>query len=138
MHIQIMDFRLKDISEEGYAKLCAELAPAFAAVPGLLSEIWLANPADNRYGAVYTWEDRTAYEQFKQSGLYRVVDSHPNMKDVSSRDFEVVEGPTRATRGYVEPTDTSDPAVVDAASPDDNVANGATDAPRERVAPVAV
>jgi len=113
MHLQITEFRLKDITAEAYAKLCTELAPAFAAVPGLVAEVWLANAADNRYGAVYTWEDRAACEQFTQSGLFRVVNSHPNMKDITWRDFDVVEGPSRATRGFV------DAAVANPSDPED-------------------
>ena len=36
MHIQIINFQLKGVSEADYADLCDNLAPSFAAVPGLV------------------------------------------------------------------------------------------------------
>ena len=35
MHVQILNFQLKDVSEEDYTKLAGELAPAFSAVAGM-------------------------------------------------------------------------------------------------------
>ena len=60
MHIQVINFRLKDLSPAGYAALCDELAPNFAAMPGLLAKVWLADDASGTYGGVYTWRDRAA------------------------------------------------------------------------------
>ena len=37
MHIQIITFQLKDLSEDDYINLCNQVAPSFAAVPGLIS-----------------------------------------------------------------------------------------------------
>ena len=54
MHIQIINFNLKDLSEEDYQAAGEELAPAFADVPGLISKVWLANSETNTYGGVYT------------------------------------------------------------------------------------
>ena len=53
MHIQIINFRLKDISEEDYRRHCEAIAPAFANLPGLVSKTWLASPETNTYGGVY-------------------------------------------------------------------------------------
>jgi len=52
MHIQIVNFRLKGIDEQQYAKVCDELAPAFAAIPGLQSKVWLANRETATFGGV--------------------------------------------------------------------------------------
>lgn len=79
--------------------MCDELAPAFTDVPGMHAKVWLADPATNTYGGVYTWRDRTAMEDYARSDLFRSVLSHPNFLDLTSRDFEVLEGPTAVTRG---------------------------------------
>jgi len=44
--------------------VCDGLASTFATMPGLISKVWLADPATNTYGGVYTWRDRRSYEDF--------------------------------------------------------------------------
>ena len=60
MHVQIINFPLADMTEEGYREACAQFAPAFAEPPGLLAKIWLADPATNTYGGVYLFREREA------------------------------------------------------------------------------
>ena len=102
MHIQIVNFHLKGVAEPQYAALCDEIAPAFAAVPGLLSKVWLADSRSGTYGGVYVWESRDAMERYAGSDLCKTVISHPNLADITSTDFGVLEAPTRVTRGAVE------------------------------------
>lgn len=99
MHIQIVRFQLKDLTDEGYQAMCDQLAPAFAAVPGLLSKVWLASPGTNTYGGVYTWRDQQAMEDYTSSKLFAGMVVHPNFVDVTSTDFGVLEAPTRVTGG---------------------------------------
>lgn len=99
MHIQVVNFHLKDLREEEYLKVCDQLASAFAEIPGLISKVWLANQATNTYGGVYTWRDREAMFAFTKTDLFASVVSHPNLSDIKSTDFSVVEAPTRVTRG---------------------------------------
>ena len=101
MHIQIVNFHLKGLSDEDYRKLCDEVAPAFAQVPGLIAKVFLANPGTNTYGGVYTWRDREAMTAFAGRELFAAVAGNPNLRDISSTDFAVLEGPSRATRGLV-------------------------------------
>ena len=101
MHIQLVSFNLKDMTEAGYCKLCDDMSSTFAKVPGLMSKVWLADPANNTYGGVYTWRDRGAMETYFKSDLCKGVMSSPNLINITSRDFSVMEGPTRATRGLV-------------------------------------
>lgn len=97
MHIQIVNFNLKDLSHQGYLDLCAQIAPAFAAVPGLIGKTWLADEATNTYGGVYHWESRAAMERFAQSDLFRTVVTHPNLANLTARDFDVLDAPSRVT-----------------------------------------
>ena len=103
MHIQIINFNLKDLSEDDFLTACDDqFAPAFAEVPGLVSKVWPADSETNMYGGVYTWRDRQAMVEFTKSELFNAVASHPNLANIVSTDFGVIEGPTRVTRGLVE------------------------------------
>jgi len=102
MHIQVVNFQLNGVNQEEYIKLCEEEAPTFAAIPGLLSKVWLADPATNTYGGVYTWRDRQAMEDYIQSELFHAVLTAPEIAGVTSRGFAILEGPTRVTRGLAE------------------------------------
>ena len=99
MHIQIVNFHLKDMTEAAYAELCDRVAPAFVEMPGLISKVWLADSESNTFGGVYTWESREAMEAFTQSDLFRTVATHPNLDGITSKSFNVLAGPTKLTRG---------------------------------------
>lgn len=99
MHIQVVNFHLKGLSDADFVAACDQLAPAFAEVPGLISKVWLANPDTNTYGGVYTWRDRDAMLAFASGDLFASVKNHPNFADIRSADFAVLDAPTRITRG---------------------------------------
>lgn len=101
MHIQIINFRLKDVSEADYAGLCDNLAPSYAAVPGLVRKVWLANSETGTYGGVYVWKDKQSMENFAQTDLFKSVATHPNLDGVTSTDFGVLLGPTEVTNGLI-------------------------------------
>ena len=50
MHVQIVNFNLKDMTDAEFHSMANEVAPAFASVPGLLGKIWLADAGKNTYG----------------------------------------------------------------------------------------
>lgn len=99
MHIQIVNFNLSGPTDAEFRGICDQIAPAFAEVPGLISKVWLADPETNTYGGVYAWVDRTAMEAFARSELFQSVTSNPALTNLTSRDFAVMEGPSRVTRG---------------------------------------
>ena len=99
MHIQIINFNLDGIGRSEYDQVCDDLAQTFADVPGLISKHWLANDGTNSYGGVYVWESKDAYEAFIASELFAAVGGNPALANVSSLDFDVIEAPTRITRG---------------------------------------
>ena len=98
MHVQIVNFNLKDLSDGDYRNVCDGLAPIFADVPGLVSKTWLADEATNTYGGIYTWTNRSAMETFASSDLFKSIASNPNFANITSRDFSVLEGPTAVTQ----------------------------------------
>lgn len=100
MHIQIVNFNLRNTAPSEFEKLCVETADQFAAVPGLLFKIYLADPQTNTYGGVYTWQDKAACDAYKSSDLFKSIASHPGLTNITSREFGVLEAPTRVTRGF--------------------------------------
>jgi len=97
MHIQIVTFSLKDLDHDAYVALCDELAPAFAAVPGLTAKTWLADRAGQTYGGVYHWQSAEAMAAFAKTDLFNAVVTHPNLADLKSTDFAVLDAPTAVT-----------------------------------------
>lgn len=102
MHVQIVNFHLKDISEEDYRRQCEAIAFAFANLPGLVSKTWLADSETNTYGGIYVWQDRQAMENYKETDIYKGMATNPHFDGVTVQDFSVLENPTRVTRGSVE------------------------------------
>jgi heme-degrading monooxygenase HmoA len=100
MHIQIVSFNLREMSHADYEAFGAKVAPAFAEVPGLLSKTWLADEASNTYGGVYFWASKAAMEDFFQTDLFRAVVNNPNLANLTSKDFVVLDTPGRATRSF--------------------------------------
>jgi len=103
VQILIVNFNLDGLSEEEFASSCDELAPAFAAVPGLASKVWLADRAEGIFGGVYTFESEKAVDDFLQSDLFAGVGSTPGLVNTSVRRFGVLDGPSRVTRGLAQP-----------------------------------
>ena len=103
MQILIVNFNLDGLTDEEFAAGCDELAPAFAAVPGLVSKVWLADPAEGIYGGVYAFESEQALDDYLGSDLWAGVGATPGLVNISVRRFGVLEGPTRVTRGLAQP-----------------------------------
>ena len=98
MHTLVITFDLVDMTHERYTEVCAELAPAFAAVPGLLAKIWLTDPDGARYGGVYLFADAAAGDAFLCSSLARIVASNPHFGGLTVQRFGVDEATTARTQ----------------------------------------
>ena len=99
MQILIVNFNLDGLSEADFETSANELAPTFAAVPGLVSKVWLADRAEGVFGGVYTFEAEKALDDYLQSDLFAAVGATPGFANISVRRFGVLEAPTRVTRG---------------------------------------
>lgn len=99
MHIQVVTFHLKGLTGEDYLGACNQLAPAIAQVPGLISKAFIANPETNTYGGVHVWRDRESMDAYRGSELWRTIEGQPAFVGLVSEDFEVLEEPSRVTRG---------------------------------------
>ena len=99
MHVLIINFQLEGITDAEFRGACDGLADTFAAIPGLIAKIWLADPDTNTYGGVYTFEDKAACDAYKAGEVFAAVAGNPNFVNATAKDFGIVEGPTRDTRG---------------------------------------
>jgi hypothetical protein len=97
MQIQVVTFNLNGLSDADYRRACDGWAPALAAVPGLISKVWLADEASNTYGGVYAWIDREAMEAFARSDFFIAFASNPSIANIAARAFGVLDGPSRVT-----------------------------------------
>ena len=97
MEIVIINFSLDGLSEAEYRAKCDEIAPAFAAVPGLVSKVWLADTAGGVYGGVYTFEDGDGGRCLHElgPGPARGLDA-----DVRRRLRAPLRSPRRTDRGH--------------------------------------
>src|SRR5262245_8154510 len=104
MHVQVVNFQLRDMDDAEFRTMCDGLATTFAGIPGMIAKIWLADAASGTYGGVYIWESKEAFEAYTRSDLFQSVATNPHFANLTSRDFGVLDGPTAVTRGLVAAT----------------------------------
>lgn len=101
MELLIINFKLNGITETDYAAVCDQIAPMFAAVPGLVSKVWLADSSGGVYGGVYTFETSATADAFLRSDLFAQVGAMKELAGITVRRFGVLAAPTAVTKGLV-------------------------------------
>ncbi|HEX2047121.1 MAG TPA: YdhR family protein [Acidimicrobiales bacterium] len=99
MYVQVVTYSL-GMSEREYLDVANEVAPRFSGMSGLQAKIWLEDPDQGRYGAVYLWEDRDSMERFLRSDLFE--GTNPDFVDVQSEGFDILENLTAQTQPVLE------------------------------------
>jgi Putative mono-oxygenase ydhR len=99
MHVQVITFKLDGIDDAAYQAHTEQNAPVFAALPGLRAKIWLANQQANTYGGIYAGDDVAAMRAYQDGEIFQRLQANPHLIDVAVRDFAVLAGPTKVTRG---------------------------------------
>ena len=102
MYVRIVTFALADLSPEAYTAHAEQIADAFTCWPGLLTKVWLADPADNTYGGVYLFESRDAAQASRGTAVFAGLLDSPHFEDLSIREFDVLDGPTAVTAGRLQ------------------------------------
>ena len=95
MHALLVTYGLNGSTACEHDELFDALAPAFAAVDGLVSRTPLANPTAGRYGAFYVFETKGAFDRFVAGELYAATDGSPELAQLAAADFSI---PSRARR----------------------------------------
>jgi hypothetical protein len=107
MHALFVSYVLRGSDPVQHSELCEQLAPAVAAVPGLLAKTWLTNRETGRFGGFYVFASREAFERYVASELYDTLLSSGSVAAVSASDFSIAELPTALTRGPRPPQEVS-------------------------------
>jgi hypothetical protein len=89
MHALLVCYGLRGATVAEHAELCAQLAPALAAVPGLESLGWLSNESAGRYGGFYVFEHKPAFDAFVASELYDAVHTQRAIDGLAASDFSI-------------------------------------------------
>jgi hypothetical protein len=89
------------VSADEYAAAVTPLAEAFADVKGMVWKIWIINAQQRGAGGIYLFEDQASLGDFLDGPLVAQVRAHPALRDLSAKVFDVMEAPTRITRGPV-------------------------------------
>ena len=97
-YIQIVNFNLEGITHDDFMGVANDVAPNFAALPGLINKVWLSDETNNTYGGVYSWESQEACTAYRSGELYAgALANNPNFANLSDNGFVVLEGPSKIT-----------------------------------------
>jgi hypothetical protein len=104
MYVQVVTFHLDGLTREQFTGACNQLAPLIADVPGLVAKTFIGNAETNTYGGVHVWRDRESMDVYRSSELWKTIEGHPAFVGTTSQEFEVLEEPSRVTRGIAAVT----------------------------------
>ena len=96
MHIRIVTFGLT-IAADDYAAHALHIAREFTAWPGLLGKWWLGDTASGTFGGVYLFASQHDADRSRETDLFRGMFTNPALKDVTVREFDVLDAPTAIT-----------------------------------------
>jgi hypothetical protein len=96
MRIRIVTFGL-NIPPEDYTAHAVQIAPGFTAWPGLLGKWWLGDTASGTFGGVYLFASGHDADRSRQTDLFRGMFTNPAMKNVTVREYDVLDAPTAIT-----------------------------------------
>jgi hypothetical protein len=82
-------------------KVCRSLAQAMADVPGLRWKVWLLNEREKEAGGIYLFETDKALDDYLTGPIVAQVKTHPALRDISAKKFDVMPEVTAITRGPV-------------------------------------
>jgi Putative mono-oxygenase ydhR len=103
--VPILQINFKfDVSPAEYEKVCQSVARPVADVPGLRWKVWLLNEQEKEAGGIYLFSSKQALQDYLSGPIVAQVKSHPGLRDMSAKQFDVMEGLTALTRGPVSAT----------------------------------
>ena len=96
MRIRIVTFGL-NIPADDYTAHAFHIAREFTAWPGLLGKWWLADPASGTFGGVYLFASQRDADRSRGTELFRGMDADPALKDLTVREYDLLDAPTAIT-----------------------------------------
>src|SRR5262249_46360667 len=73
MDFLIVNFRFEGATKEAWEERATQLAPRFAAMPELLSKVWLADAESDTYGGAYLWRDRASLDAYLSGPVFAAL-----------------------------------------------------------------
>lgn len=89
------------VSRAEYEQAANSLAPQFAEVAGLRWKVWTINEGEKEAGGVYYFDDESSLQTYLAGPLAAAVKSHPDLSEMTVKQFEVMADVTAVTRGPV-------------------------------------
>ncbi len=86
------------VTGEEFKNMVAQLAGAFADVPGCLWKIWLIDEQKKEAGAVYLFKNDESLQNFKASPLVASVLSHPALSNFDLKERDILTEVSEITR----------------------------------------
>ncbi len=102
MHVQVITYRMGEISDSDFNEANQEFADAMKRVPGLLSKVWLKSVEPGVYGGVYLWQDKESCDAFLSSELFAEVEADDTLSDLTTHEFHVNEEMTKITQPVLQ------------------------------------
>jgi hypothetical protein len=102
MHVQIITYRIDEVSDADFNEANQGFAEMMTEVPGLLSKVWLKSDQPGVYGGVYLWRDRESCQAFLASDLLAAVKNDDSVHDLTSNDYSVNETMTKITQPVLQ------------------------------------
>ena len=90
-----------NVPRTDYEQAVSALAGEFAALDGLLWKVWIMNEKDREAGGIYFFKDAASLKAYLDGPLAAKVTSHPALSDFSVKQFDVMDGVTKVTRGPI-------------------------------------
>ncbi len=85
-----------------YQKTADSIAPAFVEVPGLVWKIWLLNPVTQEAGGIYLFDSQAPLEAYLNGPLVAQLRGLTSIRNISTKQFEVMPVITALTRSPVQ------------------------------------
>jgi hypothetical protein len=91
MDFLIVNFTFEGATEKAWEQQARQLAPRFAAMPNLLSKVWLADAASETYGGAYLWRDRASLDAYLASPTFAALGEIDGVHSIETRTFAALE-----------------------------------------------
>lgn len=96
-----INFKL-DMPVEAYVQIAESAAASVAAVEGLVWKVWSVNAAEREAASIHLFEHEDAARAYLAGPIVAGLAEIPGLSGVTVRQFDVLAGPTAATRGPVQ------------------------------------
>jgi hypothetical protein len=96
-----INFKYNDVSAAEFEETVNPMAGPISELEGLLWKIMMLNEETSEAGGIYLFENAASVNNYLSGPIVAQVTSHPALSDFSVKQFGIMEGFTKITRGPV-------------------------------------